>query len=419
MADPALRSPAADNEDYVALAQKAGFDLVNVKSLLEKPLWAGAKASATFLIYFRRPFIKPLREGLKANPAVVLKAAEQGKPVLYEGLARMLLEVLEEDDIASLIPQGAKGTPLEMVMEVVAEEDPRALLMERLGTKGIRDLARQIGIPEETIRTRGPIDSLLAHFGFSLPSPAKEEGVSQVKDSLLLMASKIRLAKKKEDIRGPFVSGCTKIERLLKVSIWGWASLAFRAERDQRLIDILNQETPHRKFQLDRLSFGDILALFRRLPDAVAGSDAGSLIQQKFGRRHPYFPNKPTKMADRLGEIVTLRNKVEHDKDGFWTNSTVASLIESRASALERAADLLDDLARAQAVPHLAQVIQEIRDLWNRVTCRLNLDNGVDVEARFTSPIKLGGSYLYFGSGTNPRPVDPLALPIEQLGEIP
>jgi hypothetical protein len=142
-------------------------------------------------------------------------------------------------------------------------------------------------------------------------------------------------------------------------------------------------------------------------------------MQQKFGHRHPYLPNKPTKMADRLGEIVTLRNKVEHDKDGHCTNATVAALIDSTASVMEMAADLLDDLASARAVPRLARVIQEIRDSWNRVTYRLNLDSGVDVEARFTSPMKLGGSYLYFGSGTNPRPVDPLALPIEQLGEVP
>jgi len=304
--------------------------------------WSGAKPSETFLIYLRKPFIKPVREGLKANPAVVLEAAEGGKPVLYEGLARMLLDVLEEDEIALMIPQGAKGTPLEMVMEVVAEEDPRALLRERLGTQGIRVLARQIGIPEETIRARGPIDSLLAHFGFSLPSPAKEEGVTQVKATLTLMASKIRLAKEKVDIRGPFLSGCAAIEKLLKVSVWGWASLAFRAERDQELIDILNQENPARKFQLDRLSFGDILDLFKRLPDAIARSDAGFLIQQKFGRPYPYLPNKPAKMADRIREIVSLRNKVEHDKGGFWTNSTVANLIESTASALEKAADLLD-----------------------------------------------------------------------------
>jgi len=33
--------------------------------------------------------------------------------------------------------------------------------------------------------------------------------------------------------------------------------------------------------------------------------------------------------------------------------------------------------------------------------------------------MKLGARYLYFGSGTNPRPVDPLALAIEELGRIP
>src|SRR6185437_3884483 len=117
-----------------------------------------------------------------------------------------------------------------------AEEDPRALMLERFGTRGLRNLARQIGIPEEDLSKRGPLDSVLAHFGFYLPSPAKEEGLAQVKDKLKQMAAKIRMSKEKEDIRGPFLGGCTAIERLLRVSVWGWASLAFRTGRDEILL---------------------------------------------------------------------------------------------------------------------------------------------------------------------------------------
>jgi hypothetical protein len=410
----------AGYEEYVSLARKAGFDLVNVKNLRERRFGVSdATTIETFLIYYRKPSVRPVREGLRVNATAVLDAAEAGKPVLYEGLARMLLDELEEDDIASLIPPGGKGTRLEMMMEVVAEEDPRALMLEQFGSKGLRNLARQIGIPDEDLSKRGPLDSVLAHYGFFLPSPAKEEGLSQVKDKLTQMAAKIRLAKEKEDIRGPFLSGCTAIERLLRVSVWGWASLAFRSGRDEALLAILKQANPERKAQLDRLSFGDVVDLFRRLPDAIAKSHAGPLIEQKFGRPHPYSPNKPTKFAERIGEVVSLRNKVEHDKDGYWTESSVAALIESTAGTLEKAAGLLDDLGRAGAVPRIAQAIQEIRDLYNRVTYKLNLDNGIDVEARFSTRMELGGSYLYFGSGTNPRPVDPLALSIEEVGKIP
>ena len=44
-------------EDYVALAQEAGFDLVNVKSACAGACsWSGAKPSETFLIYFAQAF---------------------------------------------------------------------------------------------------------------------------------------------------------------------------------------------------------------------------------------------------------------------------------------------------------------------------------------------------------------------------
>ncbi len=409
-------------EEYVGLAQQSGFDLVNVKTLREKRINARrCDDDITFLIYFRKPHLKQLRENLKANPTAVLEAAESGKSVLYEGLAKLLLDELDEDDITDLIPQGAKGTRLEMVMEVVAEEDPRALLSNRVGLVSVRGMARKLGLNDKVIRERGPIDALLSHFGFSLPSPVADEGLSQVQQRLARMITKIRLARDREDIRGPFLDGCIAIERLLRMSVWGWAELAFRSDRDRRLLEILSHAGSTRKATLDRLTFGDVVALFRGLPDAIAQSEAGNLMKNKFGRPHPYLPNnRQTKLAERLGKIVPERNRAAHDdKEEFWNITPLVALRDHAALVLDSAITLLDDMALASAVPRLVVAIQEIRDQWNRITYRLNLDNGQDVEARFTKPINLGKHYLYFGSGTNPRPVDPLALPVESLGRVP
>jgi hypothetical protein len=76
-------------------------------------------------------------------------------------------------------------------------------------------------------------------------------------------------------------------------------------------------------------------------------------------------------------------------------------------------------LVEARAIARVAEPIEEIRDKFNRLTYKLSLDDGSDSLARFTTPLTLGRPLLYFGTETNPRPVDPLILSIDDLGKIP
>jgi hypothetical protein len=63
-----------------------------------------------------------------------------------------------------------------------------------------------------------------------------------------------------------------------------------------------------------------------------------SIIERKFGRQRIYLPwDKKTKFADRLGEVVTYCNRVEHDKRGYWTTITPAHAREELVTVLARA----------------------------------------------------------------------------------
>jgi hypothetical protein len=227
-------------------------------------------------------------------------------------------------------------------------------------------------------------------------------------------------AVEKVEIRGPFIEGCTAVERLLRISVWGWAQLIFGPDRDRQLLQALHREDPAKHFNLDKLSAGHIIALFRRLPDLIADSPAASLLERKFGHRHIYLPaNKKTKYADRLSEIFEYRNRVEHDKDGYWTTILLADARNQLAQVLSRAEQLLLELVDVKAIPRTVEAIRETRDKWGRRTYTLSTDDGTDLEAMFSSPLTLGKSYLYFGSEVNPRPVDPFVLSTEDLGEVP
>jgi hypothetical protein len=408
-------------EEYVTLAQQAGLELTNVRSFREE--WGRALnvdvPESTFLIYFRKPLTMPLREALKANVSTLLEDVEKGKPVLYEGLADLLFKELDQEVIKELSPAGAKGTELEKLMEVLANDDLRTLLGDLFGKNGLRKLANQLALLDGDNGGLDPLDAILMHFGFSLPSISGEAGVAQTQQRLHQMQAKIKLARDNTTIRAAFLDGCTAVERLLRVSIWGWAQKVFGEERDSVLLSILNSK--EQKYQtLTRLSFGHVLVLFRDLPEVIARSPQARLVTQKFGRAHIYLPtNKKTKLAERLEAIITLRNKLEHNKDNYYSDTPTNELRAVTEQALNDTKRLVSDMVDNHAVPRMARAIQEIKDLYGRITYKFSLDDGTDVEAHMSSSIKLGATYLYFGSESNPRPVDPLMLPLEDLGDVP
>jgi hypothetical protein len=404
-------------QEYIDLCREAGMELIDVKRVPEQAsALAGISKTITYLIYLRKPSEPPVREPLQTTDgSEILDAAASGKPVLYAGLAELMAERLSEADLKSILPIGGRGASIEQLMEVLADRDPREVLVECFGKAGLREIANQLrGTDEEVV---SPIEVVLTHFGFAVPQVARPDGAPQARHKISRMVAKISQAAGKEDMRGPFLEVSTAIERLLKLSIWGWAQLIFGSSRDLKLLAILEEANPNRRYDLDKLYMGDVLVLFRELPKAMAAVPNARILERKFGRTHVYS-NKKTKFVEVLDNLISLRNKVEHDKDGYWTNIDTGRARTELVQVLSETERLLSVLVDARAIPVVVEPIKEIRDKWNRRAYLLSADDGTEYEARFSSNLVLGSCYLYFGSDTNPRPVDPLVLNFDEVGKI-
>jgi hypothetical protein len=414
-------------QQYVDMCTNVGFELFDVRSLLnEAPrnsYLATTIQSSTFLVYFRKPWTEQVaRLRLTSEDASsILKATEQGTPVWYKGLAQLVANELDDEDLADLVPTNHRGTKLEKLMEVLAEHDPRDFLEQCFGKAGIRRLAEREGLYPVEEQNRSPLDCILSSFGFAVSTSSSAiEGPSQARSKLRRLAHKIKQAAEKTDVYGPFLDGIKALERLLRISIWGWARLIFGEDRDEQLLSILQSSNPERSYKLDRLTFGHIEVLFAGLPDAIASSDSSDLILEKFRRQHVYLPrNKKTKFSIRLNGIVALRNKIEHNTDGYCDDISLKDLADVTSKVLQEASDLIGELVECHAIPQVGEPFEEIRDKFNRKSYRLTLDNGDDILVRFSTPLDLGEAYLYYGTETNPRPVDPLVLRAADIGDVP
>ncbi len=408
-------------DEYVVLGEGVGFEIVDVRRLEENKARRADASTVTFLVFFRKPDHADSRRALGVDAHAVLEDAEANRPVLYEGLARLLLRELDEESIAELTV-GMKGADTEKLMEVLAESDPRELLERYLGKQGVRRLAAELtGPPTPDQAAVRPMEALLSHFGFRIRSPVEGvRGPHQTAMELRRLRATCAGARDKSNLRGALMDGCTLVERTVRIAVWAWARLAFGDEAEARLASVLRSDDQPGRCDLQRITFGQLLRLFGELPDVIAASPVGAQYKGKLGRAHVYLPKKkPARLFQRLEKLIQVRNRVEHDRDGYWTGGELRSLRPEVESALGDAERLIEDLVLARAVPRLAAPTLEMRDEWNRRRYRLLLDDGTEIEVSFSNPVELGAGLLYFGSASNPRPVDPLALTVAALGRVP
>lgn len=403
---------------YVALSEAAGFELVNIRRIATsrriREEIEGEASEATYLVYLRKPASPAEHQGLAADAEVLLQLVDQDRPVMYEAVAQLLVEQLDPIDIERIVPDGSKGTVIERIQEVLAECNPKDLLRNQLGTATIRRLAKDKGLISDEDRETDPLDALLLHFGFRIPNPGSMRGVRQVIDLLHRNASKLQQTSELDQIIGTFTEGAMLVEQMIKRGVYGWARIAFRENAEQSLKKIL-VDAGKPDADLSRLSFGHYLDLFERLPDTISQSDFANRVNQKFGRTHIYLPGRPkgNSLMDRLRKVVSARNKVAHNKEDL------VALRGELSTVLESAGELVRELAAVHAIPRIGVVFEQVQDMWGRLTYRIRLDDGTVFEGTFSTELKLGDEYFFFGSEVNPKPVDPLLIRVEDIGRIP
>lgn len=393
-------------EAYISTAQASGFELLNVKSITHERQLSEKTKSVTAIAYFRKPFRNAKRPPLGVDAAVTLKAIGENKPILYSALASLFIQELDERDLAEFIPGNAKGTKTEILMEVLADSDPRRLLRDCFGSHGIRRIATKIGLPVENDSAERLFDKVLIHFGFTIPVSKVDVNPNVATDQLNRICHQVAQAREKSELRGAFLEASTTVERMIKLAVFGWARVIFERNWRSSLEGLL----PGGR-SLEKLTFGDIAGLFKALPDAGAEVVQRRGLDGKIGRAHVY---RPKRFKERLDLIVALRNKIEHDKDGYWSDGNLRALAADLGPAVADSARLISDLIGERAIPRIARATEETRDEWNRTTYTLLLDDGGEREVSLSRPLKLGMHYLYFGSATNPRPVDPIMIPADE-----
>lgn len=395
-------------QDFLVLTQAAGLELVGAMRARTEPIMTlrDDSVSHQVLLTFRKSKLVQHASQVLVDAATVLRLTDEGEPSLCTGLAQLLMNHLEIEDLECLIPKNYRGSLTTRLIEYVNGcENPGDLLGE-LGRTTLRKIVRERGLPEESGDAKGEI---LKSFGFNVPEP-EQTGINSLLSALPRYRSQVKLASSKEDLRGIFLTVATEFESMLKRSVWAWGTVVFGVERDAYLQELIQKE-------LNRLSQGDFQRLFLGLPAYVAGRGFGDHSEQLLHRPHLYSTKKLTANFD---SIVAFRNRIEHNKQEYLTNSSLDQIRSDMDDCLGTIVLVLEELKKRAAMPLIARPVRETTDVFGRRSYELKVEDGSVIEVYMTEDLALGRDYYLFPTESNPRPVDPPMLLVSSvLGELP
>jgi hypothetical protein len=231
-------------------------------------------------------------------------------------------------------------------------------------------------------------------LGWQLPREP-EFTIGAALDHLGALVSELRLASDERDIRGCATAAFDRLEQILRFTVTTWASSLRGADWSHLLEDLTGRR--------ERLTFGDWFRAFSELPSRFAADDR--LIGQAGARL------RRSKVLPAVEATIAERNRMIHPEEKpEWP-----SLRDAATSSLETALSRLRAADASEAFPQVLQPLQETRDPFGRITLRLVGHGGRQVEFLMTKPSDLTQPIVVLRGETNPREVDPVSLPAEEL----
>lgn len=382
---------AQDLQRFVDLMRPQGLELIQTIAL-RTGLARHGEAPETYLLVLRVLKQAGGSKGPSVNAERLLELSSTDQQSLAAGLAGVLAESLDAEEINSLLPDGMTGSVNQRVAEFVAAQPDPAELLRELGYTRLRQEAERLGSSREQLvglDTAGLARLVLRQLGFTVPS-APAFSIGAALHDADRARNRLQLAASVMDLTGSGMAAIDAIERILRFSVVTWCTHS-QGDDWENLVEQALGKT-------DRLSFGDWVALFTTVPKSLAQeNDIYLRIQRLF---------KKQRVVEALQPLVRTRNQLVHPEPGQNWQDVRDSLDSRLRSVILKLSSLLEEAA----LPLVLQPVEEIRDRYSRFRLRLLDHEERDVELVVAGPTDLTKPRIILRASTNPREVDPELL---------
>ena len=385
---------AQDLQRFVDLMQPHGLELIQTIALRTELVRGDAEipGPGTYLLILRVLKQAGGPSGRVINAERLLELSSSGQQSMNAGLAEILAESWDRDEIDAHLPTGLRGSLNQRLAEFAASQpDPTDLLRE-LGSSRLRREAQRLGCDREQLAgldTAGLARQVIRQLGFTVPS-APIFSIGAALHDADRARSRLQLAVSAEDLTGSGMKAIEAVERVLRFSVVTWCTHSREEEWEHLIQESLGKTS--------RLSFGDWVELFTAIPKR--------LVQESDIYLRVHRMLKASRVVESLQPLVQTRNRLAHPEPGQnWMDMRIA--LDGRLhNVIRKLQGLLDEAA----LPIVLQPIEEIRDRFSRFRLRLLDHEERDVELIVTGATDLTRPRILLRSNSNPREVDPELL---------
>ncbi len=385
---------AEDLQRFVDLMQPHGLELIQTVGLRTEAVRGDLEIGGpgTYLLILRILKQAGGPSGRVVDAERLLELSSSRQHSLYAGLANILVESWDQEEINGRLPTSFKGSLSQRLAEFVASQpDPTDLLRE-LGSTSLRQEAERLGSKREQLvglDAAGLARQVIRQLGFTAPTAPVFSIGSALRDASRAR-SRLRLAVDAEQLTGNGMAAVNAVEQVLRFSVVTWC-IHSRKDGWEQLVEESVGKT-------SKLSFGDWVQLFAAIPKRLAPE---SEIYD-----HAYRLLKKSRVVETLQSLVRTRNLLAHPEPGQdWTEVRIA-LNDALTNVVHKLQDLLDEAA----LPVVLQPVEEIRDRFSRFRLRLLDHDEREVELIVAGPTDLTKPKILLRSNPNPREVDPVLL---------
>ena len=216
---------AQDLQRFAGLMQPQGLELIQTIAL-RTGLARHDEAPETYLLVLRVLKQAGGSTGPLVNAERLLELSSTGQQSLAAGLAGVLAESLDAEEINSLLPEGLKGSLNQRLAEFVAAQPDPADLLRELGYARLRQEAERLGSSREQLAgldAAGLARLVLRRLGFTVPS-APAFSIGAALHDADRARSRLQLAASVMDLTGSGMAAIDAIERILRFSVVTWCT---------------------------------------------------------------------------------------------------------------------------------------------------------------------------------------------------
>lgn len=290
----------------------------------------------------------------------------------------------------------------DLIEEYCYTTSPFEILKEHCTGASLYAIADALKIDTEKFKNREDLRKVIVKALGFLEGEKQTHGLETIRRDLESSRVKFEGAETVAECRGHLDHSFAEIERAVGLLISFYGQMLY----GDGLNTFIAKKTKGKP--IDKMTFGEKVGILRELCKQKPKAPLPERVERIFS-----FPIMPDEIFEKLGTIVSCRNRVVHNRTEFNSLHGIQSFGQK---ILQTAVEIVKNLVSNPYTPRVVQITSLQNDIYGRHFYEGYDEKGKKEKIFTTHGLHVGQLY-WFVPLTNPARINPLIFPFDEFNE--